>query len=484
MGTAFNGTIDVENKKGMLHVIFFCLQGILFSPYIYPQNETQNKFVPDGSIHKEKYGLIAVSETLLTNVLFIGITGLILDYPWAHPTAATIHNNFSQPPIWEDADGFKVNQIGHPWQGSLYFNSGRANGFNFYESMALNALGSVTWETLCEATTPSINDMITTTIAGASVGEMLHRLYFAGDAAGIPGPISFLISPIDGLNRLITGRVPQKANGNIHDFSLFFGAGYAQINFNERSNSRNLFSFRGPTGNIGIEAVYGNPFEQRSVIPYEHFELKALFGFDTGNYMDLRIISDGYLFSFSPVNTKNNMLSTGLSLHFDFVSSGEFDLYDSTIDYAGNALDWTVKYQHFFQNGLILQSKLHGGITFFGVSDYFSPSTMDHSLKNYGGGINIKLFLDIEKQKLGKLSLSLFQYNLWTYHGTSAVSTGNVFWLFVNVIYSYRISNHLSIGAGSSFVMESGRFTGFPNTQKKSSAVQVFIKWNVYKERT
>jgi hypothetical protein len=52
----------------------------------------------------------------------------------------------------------------------------------------------------------------------------------------------------------------------------------------------------------------GNSFEQGSVIPYEHFELAASFGVDTGNYMDLRIISDGYLFSFSPLNTASDRL--------------------------------------------------------------------------------------------------------------------------------------------------------------------------------
>jgi hypothetical protein len=66
-------------------------------------------------ITDKKHPLIAGVETLFTDALFIGITGLILDYPWAHSTTETIRENFSHPPIWEDTDGFKVNQIGHPW---------------------------------------------------------------------------------------------------------------------------------------------------------------------------------------------------------------------------------------------------------------------------------------------------------------------------------------------------------------------------------
>lgn len=436
---------------------------------------------PDKSSYgtEKKYPLFAGTETLFANVVFIGITGLLLDYPWAQPTAKTIRENFSQPPIWEDTDGFKVNQIGHPWQGALYFNSGRANGFNFYESTVFNALGSVAWETVFESTSASINDMITTTFAGAPVGEMLHRLYLEADAAGVPILFSALISPMDGLNRLFTGRVPQKAGGNIYELSLSLGAAYIQADFIEKSNSQNLFSFHGPAGAIGIKTVYGNPFDQQSFIPYEHFELDAGLGVDTGNYMDLRIISDGYLVSFSPIYTQNDMLSTGLSLHFDFVSSGKFDIYDSTIDYAGNALSWTIKYRHLFRNGFVLLSKLHGGVTFLGVSDYFSPDTADHTLKNYGGGTIVKSFFDIEKQKFGRLSFAIFWYHLWTYPETSALSSGKVFWLFIDLIYSYPVSKRLSVGSGVSFVAENGRFTGFPNTQKQSNAVKVFIKWNL-----
>ena len=49
--------------------------------------------------------------------------------------------------VW-DLDDFVVNQIGHPYQGNNYYNSGRANGLSFYESAAIAAFGSATWEFL------------------------------------------------------------------------------------------------------------------------------------------------------------------------------------------------------------------------------------------------------------------------------------------------------------------------------------------------
>ena len=47
--------------------------------------------------------------------------------------------------VW-DLDDFTVNQIGHPYQGNNYFTTGRANGLSFYESAAVTAFGSATWE--------------------------------------------------------------------------------------------------------------------------------------------------------------------------------------------------------------------------------------------------------------------------------------------------------------------------------------------------
>ena len=76
--------------------------------------------------------------------------------------------------VW-DLDDFPVNQIGHPYQGNNYFTSGRANGLSFYESSAVAAFGSGTWEYFGETNLPSLNDFINTTLGGIALGEMFHR---------------------------------------------------------------------------------------------------------------------------------------------------------------------------------------------------------------------------------------------------------------------------------------------------------------------
>src|SRR5262245_38539183 len=46
---------------------------------------------------------------------------------------------------WDD-NHFSTNQIAHPYHGSMYFASARANGFDFYESIPFAFAGSAMWE--------------------------------------------------------------------------------------------------------------------------------------------------------------------------------------------------------------------------------------------------------------------------------------------------------------------------------------------------
>jgi Domain of unknown function (DUF3943) len=76
----------------------------------------------------------------------------------------------------KDRDPFEVNQIGHPYQGSIYYGLARANGLNFWESMGYAFAGSAVWEIAGETTRPSRNDQITTSFGGSFLGEALYRM--------------------------------------------------------------------------------------------------------------------------------------------------------------------------------------------------------------------------------------------------------------------------------------------------------------------
>jgi hypothetical protein len=124
----------------------------------------------------------ALGENILSNTLLYLADRYIARETWAQVTPDSIWENLTGPWEW-DRDEYFTNQFGHPYQGSIYHAAARSNGFTFYQAMLFDVFGSVYWELFCETNTPSINDLISTTLGGAALGEMFHRLYLE-----IPNP--------------------------------------------------------------------------------------------------------------------------------------------------------------------------------------------------------------------------------------------------------------------------------------------------------
>jgi hypothetical protein len=75
-----------------------------------------------------------------------------------------------------DRDPFVVNQLGHPYQGSVYHTLARSAGLNYWEGLGYTFLASAMWEIAGETTPPSRNDQVTTGIGGSFLGEALFRM--------------------------------------------------------------------------------------------------------------------------------------------------------------------------------------------------------------------------------------------------------------------------------------------------------------------
>ena len=118
----------------------------------------------------------ALGENILSNTLLYLANRYIAQEAWARVTPASMWENLTGPWEW-DRDEYFTNQFGHPYQGSIYHAAARSNGFSFYEAILFDAFGSVSWELFFETNAPSINDLISTTLGGAALGEMFHRLY-------------------------------------------------------------------------------------------------------------------------------------------------------------------------------------------------------------------------------------------------------------------------------------------------------------------
>jgi hypothetical protein len=139
-------------------------------------------------IHKEKTfcnKLIRANNYILGWNTFFGVSLLFIpesiskwDVKEKFNLPSAIHQyreSFTKPPAF-DKDMFIVNYIGHPYQGGFYYNTLRSQGATVWQS-SLFCLGqSLLWEYVWEGgmEQPSIQDLITTPLAGILVGELSH----------------------------------------------------------------------------------------------------------------------------------------------------------------------------------------------------------------------------------------------------------------------------------------------------------------------
>jgi hypothetical protein len=96
----------------------------------------------------------AIGGMVASNVVVWSFNRFVMNEEWARVSPATWKENWDHG-FEFDPDQFIMNQFLHPYQGSQYFNAGRANGFSFWESTPLVVVGSLQWEYMGETNRPS-----------------------------------------------------------------------------------------------------------------------------------------------------------------------------------------------------------------------------------------------------------------------------------------------------------------------------------------
>ncbi len=149
---------------------------------------------------------------LETGVTVVGLNLLdrqVLGYQWAQTDLETATRNLG---TWRfDGDSFQLNNLMHPYTGSIYYGAARSMGLGMWWSLGVTSLGSALWEIGGETEPASINDQIMTSVGGSFLGEVLYRcavlVLTGGD--GAPGfwreGAALLVSPPTGANRLMFG---------------------------------------------------------------------------------------------------------------------------------------------------------------------------------------------------------------------------------------------------------------------------------------
>lgn len=428
----------------------------------------------DGGAERVTAGglFLSAGENLASNTLLYLANRYIAREDWAMISTDSVRANLSGPWVW-DRDEYFTNQFGHPYQGSVYHAAARSNGFGFYSAVLFDAFGSLTWELVFETNAPSINDLVSTTLGGASLGEMFHRLYL--ETRGPSAALAVLVSPADAVNNLITRHNPRPA-GKIYGLKLSAGFGftYAEQSLEVEKDSGDFLTrgaLRMASADAVCSVVYGDPFEQRSARPYEHFELNAAVNLGLPFWYNLKLLSDAYLFSFPVLDGRTAKASMGLSLHYDLFA-------DRHIDFFCQALDWTYKYRKRFAGGTGFAFKGHIGWnvftadTFYVYGDY---AGLRRTNNNYGTGTNMKLVFAVSTPRHGTFEWKAFVYGVLNVFQNENMDAGSDLCMFASFDYSFPLGGGWEAGLAASALWHKADYDTLPDTAKLTHDAKLYI---------
>ncbi len=377
----------------------------------------------------------AALETFGLNVGIWGFDRYVLQGDFAHINSKTIKNNFETGFVW-DNDQFSTNLFAHPYTGGLYFNTARNSGLNFYQSIPYSVGGSLMWEFFMENEPPAINDFISTSIGGISLGEVTYRLsdlIIDSRSTGWERVgrefLSTVISPMTGLNRLISGDMWKRRN--------FRGRSVANsvpleciVRLSYRALAENNDISESISNSMYVDAslIYGDPFDRENQKPYDYFSLKAGFNLISDRQPLISNINAIGMIWGKDIEMKKptRNLTLGIFQHFDY--------YDS---YGGNFMGEggveKVDYHYFriaeaaaFGGGMIyranmseknyflLSAHINGVLLGATSTDYYNDIDRDYNL---GSGYSTKLKTGFVFNSKFEMGLNFEHYQIFTWKG-------------------------------------------------------------------
>lgn len=379
-----------------------------FIPY---RHQIADVVIPDSLDivrHSKKAFWRATAETVGCNLGLWAFDRYVLKGHYSYISWNTIKENFKHGFEWDD-DHLHTNMFDHPYNGSLFFNAGRSNGYNFWQSELFAIGGSAMWEMFMEREYPSTNDIIATPVGGAAIGEVLYRTSdlilddrtTGGERFGRE-LVAFIVDPMKGISRLLTGsmwktRATSGRRFGVPPISVELSLGGRVLDMADTDNGTRL----GASAELLME--YGDRFAERTRSPYDYFsfmlELQAM----KSQPLLSRVEIVGRLLGREVVDRKNFSLNLGMYQHFDFFDSDTLGrvrddfLMPCAVPYklgtpasigAGLLFRWVPCRKFTVDGNLHVNGVILGGI----LTDFYRDY---HRNYNWGSGFSIKAGLNI-----------------------------------------------------------------------------------------
>lgn len=221
-------------------------------------------------------------ELMAVQAIPLSINAIGRDAEWAKISLKSWGDNLAFPWQW-DNNKFINNQFSHPYHGSLYFNSGRVNGYDFWQSTPWALGGSLMWELFGEVWAPSPNDLANTTLGGITLGETIYRLSGAilkNEATGMERigreVAAGLLNPVRGFSRLVHGDVSRVSqtppDWRPSRFHFLLDAGGRAFSTTEDITDSTALD----QGYLQLQLQYGDPYADVVKSPFSTFVMSAV----------------------------------------------------------------------------------------------------------------------------------------------------------------------------------------------------------------
>ncbi|HYC48576.1 MAG TPA: DUF3943 domain-containing protein [Burkholderiales bacterium] len=260
-------------------------------------------------------------------------------------------------------DPYAINQLGHPYQGSMYHGFARSAGLSYWESAAYTFMGSIFWEIAGETTRPSKNDQIASGIAGSFLGEALYRMssLVLEKGGGLSRPYRELaaaaISPPTGFNRLAFGERFDTV------FSSRDAAYYSRLAVGASTTTENRAGTsaepKRTEGILDFSLDYGLPGNPDYAYrrPFDYFAFQA--SASTANGFE-NVMTRGLLWGRDYGGRTNYRGISGIYGSYDYIAPQIFRISSTAVS-LGTTAEWRIS------SAMALQGSLLGGVGYAGV---------------------------------------------------------------------------------------------------------------------
>lgn len=389
---------------------------------------------------------------------------------WANVSPETWWDNIKYG--WEyDGDAFLTNYFAHPYHGNLYYNVGRTNGYDFWESSVWSLGGSLFWEYFGETFRPSINDWINTSLNGINLGEMLFRLSSMVTDNTKTGSERFwlevggtLLNPVRGFNRLVTGET-SKVFSNPEESSpqklvVTADAGIRKLDRDGNVNTTETIE----DGLFSFELIYGNIFIGKMKKPFTAFDVAMSLSSNSPNLTSLQ--SFGRLYGWNLKKKTGNRQLFILTLNYNYTNNPGF-VYGGT----------SIVPQYTVRLGIAKKTRLifNVGLDLIAMGATPNDYYIDPEGRNYdfgpGVGANFTFAFTLNKRNIVKITHT--SKLLWTQSEPSeSMHQLHFLWFEVEI----PIKSYFAVGLGFGAYWRNSYYENFEDIKNRNSMARIYFK--------